>query len=166
VRNIPWVLALLVTPACAAADEPATAARNLPGPITYEVRSWRWILLRWQVNPDGTGGIWRRGKQNDTTETRKFGLRLAGDALRAFVADIEPAREATSGGISCRKINFDLSYASITSTYPGAKQVYSFDAGYGSEKGDAALDLVSAADTVTETMASIDADPYITQSDT
>lgn len=165
-RNIPLVLALLATPACASADAPAAATRTLPGPVTYEVRSWGRILLRWQVNPDGTGEIWRRAEQKDKAETRKFHLRLAGNALRTFVADVEEAREETRGGIACQKTIYDLPYGTITWDYPGAKQVYSFDAGCRSEKGDTALDIVSAADTVVETLASIDANPYITEPDT
>lgn len=150
--------ALISLPACASAGEPPKA---VPGPVTYEVRSWGRILLRWQVNPDGTGEIWRRSDQKDTSEVRKFRLRLEGNALRTFVADAEEAREATRGGIACKKEIFDLPYGSIVWDYPGAKQEYRFDAGCRSQKADDAQDILTAADTVVETMARIDADPYV-----
>jgi hypothetical protein len=152
---------LLTLPACASAGEPPA---TLPGPVTYEVRSWGRILLRWQVMPDGTGEIWRGPRQlKDRNEIRKFRLRLQGNALRTFVADVEEAREATRGGIKCTKEIFDLPYGSMTWDYPGAKQTYAFDAGCRSEKGDAVQDVLTAADTVVETMARIDARPYIVE---
>jgi hypothetical protein len=153
-------LVLLLLPACAWAGVPAS---TLPGPVVYEVRSWGRILLRWQLNPDGTGEIWRRAEHKDTSEVSKFRLRLEGHAWRTFIADAEEAREATRGGIACKKEVFDLPYGSIVWDYPGAKQEYRFDAGCRSEKADEAQDILTAADTVVETLARIDARPYITE---
>jgi hypothetical protein len=163
-HRLPLMLVVLALPACAAASEPDSQGAPA-GPVSYEVRSWGRLLLRWQVNPDGTGEIWRGAReQKDAGEVRKFRLLLQGDPLRSFTAEMEEARVATQKGIDCEKVVTDLPYGSVTWDYPGAKQVYSFDAGCRSEDGDAAMDIVSAASTIVETMASIDAKPYMTES--
>jgi hypothetical protein len=140
---------------------PAATNAPLPGLVTYEARSWGRILLRWQVNPDGSGEIWRGSQQKSGGDLRKYRLRLEGDALTTFVTDVEEVREATKAGIPCDKKIYDLPYGSVTWDYPGAKQVYAFDAGCRSEAGDEALDILGAASTVVETMARINAKPYM-----
>ena len=156
------ILLVLSLPFCLAANAaPAATSAPLPGPVTYEVRSWGRILLRWQVNPDGSGEVWRGSQQRGGGDLRKYRLRLEGDALHTFGADVEEVREATKVGIPCDKEIFDLPYGSVTWDYPGAKQVYAFDAGCRSEAGDEALDILGAASTVVETMARIDAKPYM-----
>jgi hypothetical protein len=164
-RFRPLLLGLLALPGCARADDrPAAAAGAvLPGPVSYEVRSWGRLLLRWQVNPDGSGEIWRQAGHKGSAELRKFRLRLEGDALRAFVADVEEARLLTRGGIDCKKDVFDLPYGTVVWDYPGARQTYAFDAGCRSEKADQAVEILGAADTVVETLAKIDANPYIVE---
>jgi hypothetical protein len=152
-------LMLLTLPVCAMARAPAS---TLPGAVTYEVRSWGQIMLRWQINPDGTGEIWRKADDQHSGLVRKFHLRLESDALRTFMSDVEEARVATRRGIHCRKQIYDLPYGTITWDYPGAKQEYHFDAGCQSQKGDEAQDILTAATTVVETMAKVDADPYAT----
>lgn len=158
-RKLLFLVVPLALPACAAAT---SAPQVLPGPVTYEVRSWGRIMVRWQVNPDGTGEIWRGG-QGRASALRKFRLKLEGDALRTFVANVEDARHATRDGVSCRKEIFDLPYGSITWDYPTAKQAYSFDAGCRSEKGDEVQDILTAASSNVETLANIEAKPYIVE---
>lgn len=161
-RNRLLVPLVLMLPACAGAPHrPSLSAATLPGPVTYEARSWGQIALRWQVNPDGTGEIWRRAEQKDAADIRKFHLRLSEPALQSFAADIERAHQATRNGIPCKKTIFDLPYGSVTWDYPQAKQVYAFDTGCRSPAGDAAMELIEAADSTLEKMASIDAEPYI-----
>jgi hypothetical protein len=158
-------LLFLVLPICVAANA-APVAPNvpLPGPVIYEVRSWGQIVLHWQIDPDGSGEIWRGSPQKGGGDLRKYRLRLERDALRTFTANAEDVREATRAGIPCDKEIYDLPYGSVTWDYPGAKQAYSFDAGCRSEAGDEALDILGAASTVVETMARIDAKPYIVES--
>jgi hypothetical protein len=169
-RKLLYVLALLL-PGCATGAAPSDDAAPiqgsitiLHGPVIYEVRSWGRILLRWQVNPDGTGEIWRGPMQTkDKAQISKYRLRLDGDALGTFVRNIEDVRKATQDGIPCDKEIFDLPYGSVTWDYPGAKQVYSFDAGCRSEAGDDAMDILGAASTVVETMAKVETKPYMTE---
>ena len=56
-----------------------------------------------------------------------------------------------------------LPYGLVTRGYPGAKHVRAFDSGSPSKKGETTPELVKPADTMVETMASIDASPYITE---
>jgi hypothetical protein len=156
-------LALIALPASATPGR-AQASDGLAGPVSYEVRSWGRILLRWQVNPDGSGEIWRGPRQMKGPQAiEKYRLHLQGDALRTFVTNMEDVREATKGGIPCAKEVFDLPYGSVTWDYPGAKQVYSFDAGCRSEEGDDAMEILAAASTIIENMAAIEPKPYMTE---
>ncbi|MCW1428435.1 hypothetical protein [Novosphingobium sp. JCM 18896] len=140
---------------------PASAA-VLAGPVSYEVRSWGRLLVRWQVNPDGSGEIWRGARQQkDAGAISKYRLRLEGDALRTFTRNVEDARLATREGIACKKEIFDLPYGSITWDFPGARQTYAFDAGCRSEAGDAAQELLTLANDNVENLAKIEATPYM-----
>jgi len=152
----------LLFPAGLSAAEPKPAGA-LPGPVSYEVRSWGRLILRWQVNPDGTGEIWKLAEQKDKGTIRKFRLHLAGDGMNAFVTNMEDVRAANEKGIRCDKEIFDLPCGSVTWDYPGARQTYSFDAGCRSEEADEAGEILSAASTIIETMAKIDADPYVVE---
>lgn len=153
---------LLALPACAGgAEERPESTGALPGPVSYEVRSWGSLLVRWQIEPDGSGEIWRGQQRKGGGEIRKYRLRLEGRPLRAFAGNMEEAREATRGGIDCRKEIFDLPYGSVSWDYPGGRQTYDFDAGCRSDDGDAVLDTLAAATTIVETLASIEADPYM-----
>lgn len=164
-NRLPLMLLFLALTACAGkSDAQPQAGGALPGPVGYEVRSWGRLLLRWQVNPDGSGEIWRGARQQkDAGEIRKYRLRLQGDPLRSFAADMEEARAATQKGIDCEKVVTDLPYGSVTWDYPAAQQAYSFDAGCRSDDGDEVMDILGAASTIVETMATIDAKPYMTQ---
>lgn len=153
-------LALIALPSSVHAAEPTPA---MAGPVSYEVRSWGRIILRWQVNPDGGGEIWRGRPGKRAGEVRKFRLRLTGDALRTFARNLEDVREATKGGIACDKEIYDLPYGAITWDYPGGKRDYAFDAGCRSEEADEVMDMLSAANSVLENMAAIDAKPYVTE---
>lgn len=137
----------------------AACAGALPGPVSYEVNSWGQLLVRWQVNPDGSGEIWRGGLGK--REIRKFRLQLSGDALKTFIRNVEDARQATRGGVPCREEATDLPDGAMTWDYPGAKQAYSFDAGCRSDKADAVQDILTAANANVETLAKIEAKPYI-----
>lgn len=139
----------------------SACAEALPGPVTYEVSSWGQLLVRWQVNPDGSGEIWRGGLGK--REIRKFRLRLTGDALTTFVKNVDDVRAATRGGVPCREEATDLPYGSITWNYPGARQDYSFHAGCRSAKADEVQDLLTAANSNVETLAKIEAKPYIVE---
>jgi len=157
---------LLVLPGCAGANQPAPAPAPPPiaalaGPVTYDVRSWGRLLLHWQVNPDGSGEIWRGKPGKGEGEIRKFRLRLQGDALRTFATHVEDARESTKAEIACDKEIFDLPYGAITWDYPGAKQTYTFDAGCTSQAGEEVFQVLGAASRIVETMARIDAKPYM-----
>lgn len=154
------LLTLILLPACASAAEPSA---DLPGPVTYEVKSWGRLLLRWQVDPDGKGEIWRTAEQKDKASIRKHRLRLEGDAMRTFISNVEEAREATKDGVRCDKEIFDLPYGAITWDYPGAKQSWSFDAGCRSEEADEVMAILGAATSVVETMAKVDPDPYVVE---
>lgn len=160
-RLLPLLLIGLAAPSVAGAPSAALA-----GPVSYEVRSWGRLLLRWQVNPDGSGEIWR-GVQSGKGPgpVRRFRLRLEGDALQTFARNVEDVREATRNGIPCDKEIYDLPYGSVTWDYPGGKQVYRFDAGCRSEKGDEALEILGAASSNVETLAKIDAKPYVIEDD-
>lgn len=138
----------------------SASAQALPGPVIYEVSSWGRVLVRWQVNPDGSGEIWRGGQAKDAP-LRKFRLKLAGDALRTFTTNVEDARKAVRGGIACRKEIFDLPYGSITWDYSGARQVYAFDAGCRSDRADEVQDILTAANANIETLAKIETRPYM-----
>jgi hypothetical protein len=101
------------------------------------------------VRPGGRGEVWRRAERKDIIETRRSRLRLADEALRWVIA----GKNATVG----------LPYGLVTRGYPGAKHVRAFDSGSPSKKGETTPELVKPADTMVETMASIDASPYITE---
>jgi hypothetical protein len=168
---------LIALPSCVGAHAPPTAvaapsvvasvvasvaaSAALPGTVTYEVRSWGRLLLHWQVNPDGTGEIWRGKPGKGEGGLRKFRMRLEGNALQQFATNVEDARQATKAGIPCDKEIFDLPYGAITWDYPGAKQVYAFDAGCTSQEGEAVFQILGAASTIVETMARVDAKPYM-----
>ncbi|MBV1687229.1 hypothetical protein KRR38_05965 [Novosphingobium sp. G106] len=153
---------LVILPVGLHAAEPERAG-TLPGPVSYEVRSWGRVILHWQVNPDGTGEIWKLAEQKDKGQLRKFRLRLAGHGMNAFVTNIEGVRAANEKGIRCDKEIFDLPYGSVTWDYPDAKQTYSFDAGCRSEEADEAAEILGAASTIIETMAKVDSDPYVVE---
>ena len=93
-------------------------------------------------------------------------FRLAGKAPRAPIADFKEASEATRGGIACRKAAFGLPAGLVSWKGSGAKQVCSLDSGCRCEMGDAALDILCAADKFIDTMATIDADAYVFESAT
>lgn len=93
-------------------------------------------------------------------------MRLAGKALRALIADFKGASEATRGGIACRKSAFGPPAGLVSWKGLRAKQVCSLDSGCRCEKGDAALDILCAADKFIDTMATIDADTYVFESAT
>lgn len=158
-RKLIFSVALLALPAWASA---APADATLAGPVIYEVRSWGRLLVRWQVNPDGTGEIWRQGQGQDTG-VWKYRLRMEDSAFRTFATNVEDARRATQDGIACKKEIFDLPYGSITWDYPAGRQVYSFDAGCRSEVGDKVQDILTAANSNVETLARIDPKPYMTE---
>src|SRR5689334_15853864 len=114
-----------------------TAGQPLAGPVSYEVRSWGEIMAHWQVNPDGTGDIWRVSREGKgAAEIRKFRLHLDGAAMRSFGTLSGTLHTATLRPIRCRKEIYDLPYGSVTWDYPAAKQVYAFDAGCFSKRGD------------------------------
>ena len=71
---------------------------TLAGPVIYEVRSWGRLLVRWQVNPDGTGEIWRQGQGQDTG-VWKYRLRMEDSAFRTFATNVEDARRATHADV-------------------------------------------------------------------
>lgn len=154
--------ALAILPASLDAAEPEPAG-TLPGPVSYEVRSWGRVILHWQINPDGTGEIWKLTEQKDKGTIRKYRLRLAGEGMNAFVTNMEDVRTANAKGIRCEKEIFDLPYGTVTWDYPGARQTYSFDAGCRSEEADEAAEILGAASTIVETMAKVDRDPYVTE---
>lgn len=156
-QKLLFSVALIAWPACLSAG---AVEKTLAGPVTYEVRSWGRILLHWQINPDGSGEIWRSGQEKEAA-LRKFRLQLEGTALQTFITNVEDAREATRGGIPCKKEIFDLPYGSVTWDYPDAKQIYSFDAGCRSKEGDDAQDILTAATSNVETLAKIETKPYI-----
>ena len=158
-QKLLFLVALIAWPTCSSAG---AAEKSLAGPITYEVRSWGRVLLHWQINPDGSGEIWRSGQGKEAV-LRKFRLRLEGAALQTFVTNVEDARQATRDGIPCKKEIFDLPYGSITWDYPGAEQAYSFDAGCRSEEGDDVQDILTAATSNVETLAKIEVTPYIVE---
>lgn len=137
----------------------SVSAQALPGPVSYEVSSWGQLLVRWQVNPDGSGEIWRGGLGKRAI--RKFRLRLNRNALNTFVNNIEDVRKATRDGVPCQREITDMPYGSITWDYPEARQVYSFDAGCRSEKADEVQDILTAANSNVETLAKIEAKPYM-----
>lgn len=156
-RKLFFSMLLLAFPAYAAAKVPRPS--TLAGPVTYEVASWGKILVRWQINPDGTGEIWRNGPGE--RELRKFRLTLEGDAMQTFVTNVEDARAATRREIRCKKQMFDLPYGSITWDYPGAKQTYSFDSGCFSKAVDEVQEILTAASSNVEALAKIEPKPYI-----
>lgn len=159
-RNMLWVAcAAMFLPGCASAAEP-TPAPVLPGPVTYEVRSWGALLLHWQVNPDGSGEIWRGDRKKGGGEVRKFRMRLSPSVLQTVAANLEDARQTTQDGAACTKDIYDLPYGTITWDYPDSKRSWSFDAGCRSEEADEAMDLLGAASTVVENSAVVDAKPY------
>lgn len=153
-RKLLFSAALLALPTTACADA-------LPGPISYEVNSWGQLLLRWQINPDGSGEIWRGGL--GAKHIRKFRLRLDGNALKTFIANAQDARAATRGGIKCQEEMTDMPYGTITWNYPGARQEYHFDAGCRSRAADDAQEILTALSSNVETLAKIDAKPYLVE---
>ena len=76
---------------------------------------------------------------------------------------MQDVREATSNGIPCDKEIFDLPYGTVTWDYPGAKQVYSFDAGCRSTAVDDTMEILAAASSIIEHMATIEPKPYMTE---
>lgn len=154
--------ACATTPDKTTANPPPAEKTTLAGPVTYETSSWGRMMLRWQVNPDGTGEIWRGSPGKGAGEVRKFHLTLEGAPLGTFAAKLEDLRKATTGGIACKKEIYDLPYGSVTWDYP-AKQTYAFDAGCRSDAGAAAMETLRAATTIIETVAQIEPNPYVTE---
>jgi len=156
------LLAGCAAPAANRADDAARAVRALPGPVSYDVSSWGRLLLHWQVNPDGSGEIWRgSGLGKGPGEVRKFRLRMDAAGMAAFAVTIEPLRVATKNGTPCQRTITDQPYGSVRWDYPRAKQTWSFDAGCRSPAADAAADQLAEAHRVVEGMATIDEEPYM-----
>ena len=163
------LLPILLLCACTAAGtQPAggkTASHSLAGPVSYDVSSWGRLLTHWRVNPDGTGEIWRGegfGKGNGTV--RKYRLRMDEAAMRKFTELSEKLRESTSQEIPCTRQITDMPYGAVVWDFPNAKQTYRFDAGCRSPEADAVADRIKIVHDVIDTMATIDAEPYITES--
>jgi len=160
--SIPIMLCLS---ACATDSTGSSAAPSgdLAGPVTYKVSSWGRLLTQWQVNPDGSGEIWKgKGLGKGHGAVRKYRLRMSDEAMQAFVAKAEPLRRATENGIDCKRQITDMPYGSITWDYPEKQQSYAFDAGCRSAQADAAMEQLRAVSDVIEKMATIEAEPYMT----
>lgn len=164
------ILAGLALAACTAGSPPPgtaplqQSARSLSGPVSYDVSSWGRLLLRWQVNPDGSGEIWRGDAPGrGPGAVRKYRLTIGEPALQAFIAKVEPLRATTAGGIDCQFQISDMRYGSIVWDYPAGKQSYDFNAGCRSPAANAALEEILAVSDIVEKMATIEAEPYATE---
>jgi hypothetical protein len=155
-------------PACTAAGtQPAggqSADTGLAGPVSYEVSSWGRLLTHWRIDPDGTGEIWRGdgfGKGNGAV--RKYRLRMDQSALSTFTRLADELRESTRKEIPCTRQITDMPYGAVIWHIPGAQQTYRFDGGCRSPEADAVADQIRTVHDVVNTMATIDAEPYITE---
>lgn len=134
---------------------------RLSGPIVYEESSWGSLLLRWQINPDGSGEIWRgSGPAKSAGVVRKFQMTLPPDGLRAFAAQIEPLRTATRKPLPCTRTITDLPYGSVTWGEGANAQKWSFDRGCRSSVVDEAMTLLGRANAAIELTAKVDPQPY------
>jgi hypothetical protein len=163
-RKLLLALAIVSLPVSAQAKPARTAPApvRLPGTVVHEMLSWGKVLTHWQVNPDGTGEIWRRENavDRDKFDIAHYRLRLDDKAMRTFVAAIEKMRVATRTPIRCNKTIFDLPYGYVNWNYPGGTQTYRFDAGCRSKAGDIATSHLRTADIVVRTMATVDTAPF------
>ena len=137
---------------------------DLPGRVTYEVSSWGHLETRWQVNPDGSGELWRgSGLGKGAGMISKFRMTLNAKALRALFAAVEPIRERTARGIKCREEITDMPYGTIIWDYPGARQSYDFNDGCRSPEADAVARQLQTAQYIVEQQAMIEPNPYIVE---
>ncbi len=163
-----FLLPFMALAACTAQGTQPTGGNpqvdRLAGPVSFDLSSWGRLLTHWQVNPDGTGEIWRGegfGKGEGTV--RKYRLRMDDAAMRGFLAASEPLRRATVAEVPCQRTITDMPYGAVNWELPGGRQTYRFDIGCRSAAADAVAERIKAVQNVIDTMAAIDAEPYATE---
>ena len=88
-----FLLPFMALAACTAQGTQPTGGNpqvdRLAGPVSFDLSSWGRLLTHWQVNPDGTGEIWRgEGFGKGEGAVRKYRLRMDDAAMRGFVAAV------------------------------------------------------------------------------
>jgi hypothetical protein len=139
-------LALAILPAWACAEQGTLVS---PGAVPYGGRSC------------GRG-------QSAGRCTRAAATRFGPGPSRSIPPRPARSRPRLAGEAPCRVIagknaTVGLPYGPVTRGCPGAKQVCAVASGSQSIKGETTPELVRPADTMVETVASIDASPYITE---
>jgi hypothetical protein len=88
----------------------------------------------------------------------------AAGAQTTHIADVRKSCEVTRGGISCPKTIFDRSAGRVIRNGSDAKQVRSMYSACSSGPDYAVVDIFCPADKFDDTMATIDSDPYVSES--
>jgi hypothetical protein len=156
---------LLLLAACNAAPGPANAGNTAAGnQVVLDILSWGKLVSHWQVNPDGSGEIWRVADGGTMSEydIRKFNLHMDAPVLARFVAASNAFKRATRRSIACKVLITDMYYGDIVWSGGGLEQKFSFNYGCRSKAMDRAFDMLQQVNEIVSKQAAIDAEPYVT----